>query len=500
MNGAPTSQGHPDRWRILAVLCAVLMLVVIDATVLHVAAPSIATDLDPTSVQLLWIIDMYSLVVAALLVPAATLADRIGRRHMLWAGMVVFGVASVLAAFAPSASLLIAARAALGVGGAMILPTTMSIVRDVFEDRAERVKAVGIWSGVLGVGAAIGPLVGGFVVEHWWWGAVFLINVPVILGALPFVFRVLPLSRSAHPAPWDWASVGLSVATLLGVAFGIKHAARYGLAEPTTVVPLALGVAAGYAFARRQLTMPDPLLDVRLFVSPVFSIAVGAVVLTMFGLFALEYLFAQYLQLVLGLEPLAAALRLVPLMLATFAGSLAAAAILRRFATRRTISLSLLAAAVSLLPLLRLGLHEDFALFAVSSVAFGFALSVALVAANDVIVSAVSADRAGNASAIEETAYELGGGLGIAVLGSLATVVYRDSLSHLPGLSAGQREAASESLSGATEVALSLPSAFADQMMLVARGAFVDGLQFVLLFAAVLTAAGALAAARIIRA
>ncbi len=489
----------PDRWRVLAVLCAALVVVIIDVTVLHVAAPSITEDLRPSAVGLLWIIDIYPLVVAPLLVATGTLGDRLGRRRMLIAGMVVFGAASALSAFAPSTAVLIVARALMGVGGAMIMPSTMSIVRDVFRDRRERVQAVGIWSATLAVGAAVGPLVGGFLVEHFWWGSVFLVNVPVLAVVLPFALRILPESRAAQPPPWDLLSVVLVGGGVLGLAFGIKHGARYGFGDPLAFATLAAAVVLLVVFTRRQLRMPEAVLDVRLFADPTFSVAVGCVLLSIFGLVGLELFFAQYLQLVIGLEPLAASVRLMPLVGATLVGSLLAARLLHRLGTRIVVAGGLALTTLALVPLLWLGVEDEYLLLWPPFVVMGFGLEVALVAANDAIISAVSADRAGGAAAIEETAYELGGGLGVAVLGSIVAAGYSAALTAVPGVSGRDMEAARESIGRAVEVAERLPAAVGERLVAVAQAAFVDGFRLAIVVSIGLLGASALLAALLLR-
>ena len=493
------TQSAPDRWRVLAVLCAVLTIVVIDVTVLHVAAPSITEDLQPSAVGLLWIIDVYPLVVAPLLVATGTLGDRLGRRRMLLTGMVVFGIASAISAFAPSSGVLIGARALMGVGGAMILPSTMSIVRDVFRDREERVKAVGIWSATLAGGAAVGPLVGGVLVEHFWWGSVFLVNVPLLLVVFPAALRVLPESRAEDPAPWDVLSVLLVGLGVLGLAFGIKEGARHGFGHPQALVVLLAAVGLLTVFARRQLRLPQALLDVRLFADRTFSVSVGCVLLSMFGLVGLELFFAQYLQLVLGLDPLAASVRLMPLVAASLVGGLIAARVLLRLGTRRVLIGGLGLTAIALVPMLALGLDDRYLLLALPFVAIGLGLQVALVAANDAILSAVSAERGGEAAAIEETAYELGGGLGVAVLGSILTAVYSTTLADVPGASGAAMAAARESLGRAAEVTSHLPAAVAEPLMASAREAFLDGFHVVILASIALLGVSALVAAILLR-
>lgn len=464
------------RWHVLAVVCGALFVVVVDATVLHVAAPSISEDLRPSAVELLWIVDVYSLVVAPLLVFFAKLGDRVGRPRVMLAGTAVFAAASLVAAFAPSAHVLIAGRALMGIGGAMIMPQTMSIVRDVFPDRRERTTAVGIWVAVSSAGAAIGPIIGGFLVEHFWWGSVFLINIPVLAAIALATVRWVPESRAEQPAPLDPVSVALVTAGILGVAFGGKHGARHGFADPVALVTLVGGAVLLTTFVRRQLRAPVPLLDVRLFGQRAFAVAVGCIVLAMVALIGLDFFFAQYLQLVLGLEPLAASVRLIPLAAATVVGGLIAAPILARVGTRAAIAGGLLVSALSLVPLLSLGLADEPLVLSSAFVALGLAIQVVAVAANDVIVSAVTADRAGDAAAIEETAYELGGGLGIAVLGSLVVAISSDALSAVRGVPAAGMTQAREGLSEAQEVAAGLPDAVGAALTEAARLAFLDGL------------------------
>lgn len=470
-----STPSHPRRWAILAVICISLMVVVIDVTVLHVAAPAISEDLDPTALQLLWIIDVYPLVAAPLLIASGVLGDRLGRKRMLVAGLVVFGLASLAATFAPTAELLIAARALLGIGGAMIMPPTMSIIRDVFRDRNERVRAVGIWSAVSAGGAAIGPLIGGFLVEHFWWGAVFLINVPIVAIVIPIALRLLPESRAAKPPPWDSLAVVSTVVGILGIAYGLKEGARYGFVDPKVLGTLVVGVLALTWFVRSQLRARVPLLNVRLFARREFSVAVGCVLLSMFGLVGIEFFGAQYLQLVLGLGPLEAAVRLLPLMISTLAGGLLAARVLSLLGTRWTIALGLGGTAIGLVPMLALGLTDEYYLLWPGFLVIGFALEVALVAANDVIISSVPADEAGQAAAIEETAYELGGGFGVAALGSILAIVYTTKIGQLEGVSGVGIQNAEESLARALEIAERMSSSIGDPLIETAKLAFMSG-------------------------
>ncbi|GAA0966032.1 MFS transporter [Acrocarpospora macrocephala] len=465
-----------NRWSVLALLCFSLLLVAVDATVLHIAVPALTAALEPSAVQLLWIIDIYSLVVAPLLVTFGTLGDRYGRRAFVIGGYVVFGVASLAAAFAATPIALILARACLGVGGAMIMPATLSIIRQVFTDRRERAIALGVWGAVAAGGAAVGPMLGGVLVEHFWWGAVFLINVPLLLVALPLAIRLLPpTTRRAHP--WDALSAALSVAGLLALAFGLKEAG-YGhtIGRGPALLVFALGVALLVWFTRRQRRLATPLLDIGLFTQRGFATGVACVLLAIFAMVGLELMLAQYLQLVLGLSPLGAALRMVPLMVAAIVGGLTAARLLDLIGLRATMSGGLALTALALMPVLSWGAEDHPVALALCFVGIGFGVEVALLAASDTIMASVPESRAGGAAAIEETAYELGAGLGIAVLGTITTIVYAPALLVPAELPPDLAVLARESLAAAAHVATELGGPAGASLLAEARLAFVSGL------------------------
>ncbi|WP_160096937.1 MFS transporter [Kibdelosporangium aridum] len=322
------------RWVVLSILCASLLLVSVDATVLHMALPALAADLRPTATGQLWIIAAYSLVAAPLLLAFGTLGDRHGRRRILVLGYVVFGLASLACAWAPNVPVMIAARAALGVGGAMIMPATLSLLRQAFPDRAERRTAIGVWSGIAGSGAVLGPLLGGFLVETFSWHAAFLINVPVMVAVIPLTYWLIPESADPPDGPWDVLGAALAAVGVAGVAFAVKQSPHGG--SMFVLGPLAglLGCLLLVAFVRRQRKLRVPLLEVGLFRNPAFSVAVGSVLLVLMSLVGLGLLFAQYLQLVLALEPMQAALRLLFVMAAAIIGSLVAGPLLQRFGNR----------------------------------------------------------------------------------------------------------------------------------------------------------------------
>ncbi|MBO3749073.1 MFS transporter [Streptosporangiaceae bacterium NEAU-GS5] len=489
------------RWSVLTLLCLSLLLIGVDATVLHIAVPALTAALEPSAVQLLWIIDVYSLVVAPLLVTFGTLGDRFGRRRLVLAGYVVFGLASLGSAFAPSPSALIVARACLGVGGAMIMPATLSMIRQVFTDRRERAIALGVWSAVAAGGAAVGPLIGGVLVEHLWWGAVFLINVPVLAVTLPMAVRLLPRDRDRVPHRWDGLSAALSFTGLLAVAFGLKEAG-YGhtIGRFEAVLVLCGGAALLIWFVRRQRRLAYPLIDIGLFARRGFTVGVACVLLAVFALVGLELMLAQYLQLVLGLSPLEAAVRMLPLMVAAIGGGLSAAHLLQRGGLRATMSGGLALTAVSLAPVLAWGTEQHTFMLAICFVGIGFGVEVALLAASDTIMASTPESRAGGAAAIEETAYELGAGLGIAVLGTITTIVYAPSLGDVGGLAAGTMAEARESLAAAAHVASTVGGSpggelVAGELLATARAAFVHALHVTVAVSVLLLAAVAAAVA-----
>lgn len=464
---------------VLWVVCAALFVVVVDVTVLHVAAPAISADLAPSAEELLWIVDIYPLVVAPLLLVSGVVGDRYGRRRALIIGLAVFGLASIPAALAPLPWVLILARGLMGVGAALIMPSTMSLLRVAYPDRRARLRAVGIWSAVSAVGAAVGPLIGGVLVEAFWWGAVFLINVPFAAVVLVLAMWLITESRSGARLRLDMLSVLMAVVAVLGLVLAVKHAARYGI-DLISVGAIVLSGVTAFWFVRRQLAAEDtglePLLRVRLFRRATFTISVLAVLLAMFGIVGLDLLFAQYLQNVLGFSPTEAALRLMPIAIATVVGSLTAPAVVRRIGTRTTISLGLVLAAAALLPLLGLGATEQLFVFSASLAVVGFALDVAMVAANDAIISAVPPDYVGQAAGVEETAYDLGGGLGIAILGSVLAAIYTNSFPTIPGLSAAQQAQAEGSIGGAELVAASASAGARELIVESAHSAFLAGL------------------------
>ncbi|WP_055492626.1 MFS transporter [Streptomyces sp. TP-A0356] len=489
-----------NRWVVLVVLCVSLLLVALDATVLHVAVPAVTEDLKPGGIELLWIVDTYPLVCASLLILFGTLGDRIGRRRVLLLGYCIFGVASGVASLAQDAQVLIVARALLGVGGAMIMPATLSILRQVFPDRRERALAIGIWSAVAAVGAAVGPLLGGFLLEHFWWGSVFLINIPLMLVSLPVGRLLLPESKGDRDGPWDVVGALMAAFGLFGLVLGVK---RLGAGEPPlgpfTVLSLLVGAGLLVAFVRRQRRRAHPLVDLRMFARPAFSTSVGCIVLAMLALVGLELIAAQYLQLVLHLSPLGTGLRLLPLTFAAMAAGLVGSNLLHRFGPRRMVVFGFCLTAAAVVTLTAMGGHDNPALLLSGFVLLGFGLETTLFGAYESMLSEAPQAQAGGAAAIGETSYQLGAGIGIALLGSVMNAAYAPALSSVPGVPERESRAAGHSLGEAYEVAGRLGGARGEALRHAAQGAFVHGLHMTLVVSAVLLLLGAVMALRLPR-
>jgi MFS transporter, DHA2 family, multidrug resistance protein len=491
VNAEITRSAGRREWVSLAVLALPCLLYAMDLTVLNLAVPHLTQDLRPSSTELLWIVDIYGFMAAGSLVTMGTLGDRIGRRRLLLIGAAAFGATSLLAAWSTSAPMLIAARALLGVAGATVAPSTLALIRNMFTDPRQRTVAVSVWITSFSVGGAIGPLLGGILLEWFWWGSVFLLAVPVMALLLVLGPLLLPEFRDPEAGQLDLISALLSVVAVLAVIYGLKDLTRDGLGWPPAL-SIAVGLAAGTVFVRRQHRLADPLLDLRLFRSAAFTTALTTNLLSFFTGFGALLFIAQYLQLVLGLSPLAAGLWMLPSSAGSVLGSMLTPVLARRVRPGYVMAAGLVLAAAGLGLFTRLG-PAGLGLLVTGSVVFSLALAPVDTLATDLAVGAAPPERAGAASALTETAAEFGGALGIAVLGVIGTGIYRGQLAGaLPsGIPPASAAAARDTLGGAVAVAGDLPGQAAEVLVRAARQAFTDGLHvaFAVSAAAMLAAA-----------
>jgi MFS transporter, DHA2 family, multidrug resistance protein len=487
-------------WVGLAVIALPCLLYAMDLTVLYLAVPQLSADLRPSSAQLLWITDVYGFLVAGLLVTMGTLGDRIGRRRLLLLGAAGFGVASVLAASATTSEQLIAARALLGVAGATLAPSTLSLVRTMFADPRQRTIAVAVWISSFSAGGAVGPLAGGVLLERFWWGSVFLLAVPVMALLLALGPFLLPEFRDPEAGRPDLVSAGMSLAAVLLVIYGLKQLAQDGLGWPPALAIVA-GLAVGLGFVRRQQRLADPLLDLRLFTNRAFGAALATNTLSFFVGFGALLFIAQYLQLVLGLSPLAAGLWMLPSSLGFIVGSLLAPLLVRRAHPAVVMAAGLVVAAVGFGLLTQLGGAWGLAVLVAGSVVFSLGLAPVDTVAADLTVGAAPPQRAGAASALSETSSELGGALGIATLGSVGTAIYRSQVTDtLPaGVPPQAAEATRDTLGGAVAAASQLPDRLGAALLDTAREAFTQGLHLTFAVSAALAVGIAILAAALLR-
>ncbi|MBB6484806.1 MFS transporter [Rhizobium lusitanum] len=473
---------HSSRWFILVAVMMAFTPVVVDMTILHIAIPSLAVALGASGNEVLWIIDVYPLVMAGLLVPMGTLADRIGYRRILLIGLGVFGAASIAAAFSTSAPLLIVARAALGIGSSMIMPCVLALIRQTFEDDAERATALGIWSIVSMAGAAIGPLVGGVLLEHFWWGSVFLVNVPIMLIVIPVVWRLVPPSSGNSQATWKPGQALILVAGLILTVYGVKSGFKAGL-NVETGATLIVGVGLLAWFSRLQISSENPMLDLSLLTKPAIAVGLMMAFVASGSLAGFELVLAQELQFVLDKTPLQAGVFMLPLVVAAAIGGPIGGQLANRYGLRAVASSSMAAAALALFAISLSDLVEKAYIVAVLLGILGFALGVGLLASSIAIMGSAPAEKAGAAGALESTGYELGGGLGITIFGVLVNSIYRSAFSN-PVAGDG----ISNSISEAMTVARELGGSDGLEIAVAAKAAFAEAHGSVLVLVAAMIA------------
>ncbi len=487
---------HRRRWAILGVLSASLLITAIDHTIMNVALPRIVVELGATTSQLQWIVDAYTVVFAGLLLTAGALGDRFGRKGALQLGLLVFLGGSVLAGLSSGAEGVIAARAIMGIGGALIMPATLSILTNAFADPAERAKAIGIWAGVAGIGVALGPIAGGWLLEHFSWSSVFWLNVPVVIAALVAGRFILPTSRAGDGRRLDPVGSALSIAALTTVVYSVIEAPHHGWASPWTLAAVALSLTVTGAFVGWEMRHHSPMLDVRFFANPRFSAASASITLAFFALAGAIFLVTQYLQFVLGYSPLRAGLGILPAAAALAVAGPVSAHVAAHAGVRHTVAAGLFLASAGL-AVQAVFTDASYLPIAVGQAMFGLGLGLAMAPATDSIMGSLPADRAGVGSAVNDTTREVGSALGVAVIGSVAGSVYTGHVADgiVPlHLAAPLAETVGDNVGAATYAARSLDPATGEALLRIARDGFVDALHTGLWIGVAVAAVGAVVA------
>jgi EmrB/QacA subfamily drug resistance transporter len=471
---------NPRRWQILAVLCVSLFVIVMDNTIVNVALPTLARELDAGTSSLQWIVDAYTLVFAGLLLAAGGLGDRFGRKGALLAGLALFGAFSAAGAFASSTGQLISARAVMGMGAALIFPTTLAIVVNVFTDPRERAAAIGIWTAIAGVGVALGPISGGWLLEHFSWGSVFLVNVPVTVAGIVGTLVLVPRSRDPRAPRLDLPGLALSIAGVTLLVWSLIEAPSHGWISATTIGGIAGAVALLSVFAWWELRTPAPLLDVHLFRNMRFTAASLAITLGFFALFGFIFLVTQYLQLVKGYSALQAGVRTLPFAIAMVVAAVSSPKVVQRIGTKVVVAAGLALMGGGFAIASTNDASTSYSVIASAMVLMGFGLGSAAAPATESILASLPREKAGVGSAVNDTTREIGGTLGVAVLGSIMASVYGgrilDALSATP-LPAGLRAAAGDSLAAALQIAGGVGGAAGRGIALAAQDAFVQAFQ-----------------------
>jgi EmrB/QacA subfamily drug resistance transporter len=488
---------HARRWLTLAVLCVSLLVIVLDNTIVNVALPTLVRDLGTSITDLQWVVDAYTLVFAGLLLTMGSLGDRFGRQGALSFGLVIFGGASAAAAFAGGVTPLIAARAVMGIGAALIMPATLSILINVFTDARERAVAIGIWSAVAGLAVALGPVSGGFLLEHFWWGSVFLVNVPIVIAALVAGRFLVPTSRNPQQPPIDWVGALLSIIGLGALVASIIEAPTNGWTDPVILAGFVVAVVGIASFVAWELRAREPMLDVRFFRNPRFTSATLTIAITFFALMGFIFLATQYLQFVLGYTAFEAGLRTLPFAAAMMIAAPLSSKLVEWLGTKRVVVAGMLLFGGGLTVAATISTTSGYPRVGLAMVLMGVGMGLAMPPATESIMGSLPIEHAGVGSAVNDTSREVGGALGVAVLGSILTSLYTTQLNaKLPaGVPSQVRDAADQSVGAAIAVSERLGAAGAP-LAALARSAFVDAMVRGALVTAAVAVVGALLAWR----
>ncbi|MEO0495190.1 MAG: DHA2 family efflux MFS transporter permease subunit [Actinomycetota bacterium] len=490
--------GDPRRWGILAVSCLAVFVVILDGTIVNVALPSLSLELGASTRQLQWIVDAYLLVFTGLLLAAGGLGDRYGRKRSLVLGLVAFAATSVYAALVASADELIFARALMGIGAAFVFPATLAIITNAFVDAKERAAAIGVWSATSGIAVAAGPIVGGALLESYWWGSVFFINLPIVLVAVPLVLWLIPESKDTETPGLDVVGLVLSIAAIGTLVFSIIEAPEWGWTATGTVVGFAAAAVFIVGFVMWELQAEHPMLPVRIFQNLRFSAASVSITAAFFALFGFIFLITQYFQLVRGYGPLEAGLRTIPVAVSIAAASVLSPMVVNRVGTTRVVSTGLAMMAIGFVWVSTASVATPYIEIVGQMFFLGVGLGLTTAPATESIMGSLSADKAGIGSAVNDTTRELGGTLGVAILGSVFSSIYIGSLDDDPVIAQlpdSAREATEESVGAAQFVAPQLGDA-APAYLDAVNEAFLSGLSVACLVAAGAAIAGSIFAAR----
>src|SRR5215207_1436458 len=488
---------HRRRWATLAILCVSLLVIVIDNTIVNVALPTLVRDLGTSISDLQWVVDAYTLVFAGLLLTAGSLGDRFGRKGALTVGLVIFGGASAAAAFAGGVGSLIGARAVMGIGAALIMPATLSILTNVFTDARERALAIGLWSGVAGIAVALGPVTGGFLLEHFWWGSVFIVNVPIVIAAIVAGHFLVPTSRNPKRPKLDLVGAGLSIVGLGALVAAIIEAPSNGWTDPVILAGFAIAVGALTSFVWWERRIDEPMLDVRFFANPRFTAASVNVTLVFFALFGFIFLATQYLQFVLGYSAFEAGLRTLPFAFALMVMAPLSSKAVQWFGTKRVVVTGMLLFASGLAVASTSTVDTGYGRVMLAMVLMGAGMGLSVAPATESIMGALPLHQAGVGSAVNDTSRELGGALGVAIVGSMLSSLYSSNLnSKLPANVPSQvRDAADQSVGAALQVSSQLGRVGAP-LADAARESFVYAMSRASLVTAAVALVGALLAWR----